>query len=64
MRKYINKLERVQRRATRLTSEISQLSYEERLQQCRLVHSQWSNSRVSSTINMGSPFSSRMVSAT
>ena len=37
MRKYINKLERVQRRATRLISEISQLSYEERLQQCRLL---------------------------
>ena len=35
-RKYIAKLERVQRRATRLISEISQLSYEERLQQCRL----------------------------
>ena len=31
------KLERVQRRATRLISEISQLSYEERLQQCRLT---------------------------
>ena len=27
-------------------------------------HSHWSNSRVSSTINMGSPFCSRMVSAT
>ena len=37
MRKYIDKLERVQRRATRLISEISQLSYEERLQQCRLM---------------------------
>ena len=37
MRKYINKLERVQRRATRLISEISQLSYEERLQRCRLT---------------------------
>ena len=38
MRKYINKLERVQRRATILISEISQfLSYEERLQQCRLT---------------------------
>ena len=34
---YIDKLERVQRRATRLISEISQLSYEERLQQCRLT---------------------------
>ena len=33
MRKDINKLERVQRRATRLISEISQVSYEERLQQ-------------------------------
>ena len=37
MRKDIDKLERVQRRATRLISEISQLSYEERLQQCRLT---------------------------
>ena len=37
MRKYIDKLELVQRRATRLTSEISQLSYDERLQQCRLT---------------------------
>ena len=37
MRKYIDKLERVQRRATRLISEISQLSYEERHQQCRLT---------------------------
>ena len=37
MRKYIDKLERVQRRETRLISEISQLSYEERLQQCRLT---------------------------
>ena len=37
MIKYIDKLERVQRRATRLISEISQLSYEERLQQCRLT---------------------------
>ena len=37
MRKYIDKLERVQRRATRLISEISQLSYEERLRQCRLT---------------------------
>ena len=37
MIKYINKLERVQRRATRLIGEISQLSYEERLQQCRLT---------------------------
>ena len=37
MRKYIDKLERVQRRATRLISEISQLSYEERLQKCRLT---------------------------
>ena len=39
MRKYIDKLERVQRRATKviLISEISQLSYEERLQQCRLT---------------------------
>ena len=37
MRKAIDKLERVQRRATRLISEISQLSYEERLQQCRLT---------------------------
>ena len=37
MRKYINKLERVQRRATRLISEISQLSYEERIQQCILT---------------------------
>ena len=37
MRKYINKLERVQRRATGLISEISQLSYAERLQQCRLT---------------------------
>ena len=37
MRKYIDKLERVQRRATRLISDISQLSYEERLQQCRLT---------------------------
>ena len=37
MIKYINKLERVQRRATRLIWEISQLSYEERLQQCRLT---------------------------
>ena len=34
MRKYIDKLEHVQRSATRLLSEISQLSYEERLQQC------------------------------
>ena len=33
----MDKLERVQRRATRLMSEISQLSYEERLQQCRLT---------------------------
>ena len=33
----IDKLERVQRRATRLISEISQLGYEERLQQCRLT---------------------------
>ena len=37
MRKDIDKLERVQRRATRLISEISQLSYEKRLQQCRLT---------------------------
>ena len=37
MRKDIDKLERVQRRATRLIYEISQLSYEERLQQCRLT---------------------------
>ena len=37
MRKYINKSERVQGRATRLISEISQISYEERLQQCRLT---------------------------
>ena len=37
VRKDIDKLERVQRRATRLISEISQLSYEERLQQCRLT---------------------------
>ena len=37
MRKDIDKLERVQRRATRLISEISQLSYEERLQQSRLT---------------------------
>ena len=37
MRKDIDKSERVQRRATRLISEISQLSYEERLQQCRLT---------------------------
>ena len=37
MRKNIDKLERVQRRATRLISEISQLSYEELLQQCRLT---------------------------
>ena len=37
MIKYIDKLERVQRRATRLISEISQLRYEERLQQCRLT---------------------------
>ena len=29
-----------------------------------LDHSHWSNSRVSRTINMGPPFSSRMVSAT
>ena len=36
-RKDIDKLERVQRRAIRLISEISQLSYEERLQQCRLT---------------------------
>ena len=38
MRKDIDKLERVQRRATRLISEISQLSYEERLQKCRLTN--------------------------
>ena len=31
MRKDIDKLERIQRRATRLISEISQLSYEEHL---------------------------------
>ena len=31
----LDKLERVHRRATILISEISQLSYEERLQQCR-----------------------------
>ena len=37
MRKDIDKLEHVQRRATRLISEISQLSYEERLQKCRLT---------------------------
>ena len=37
MRKYMNKLERVPRRATRLISEISQLRYEERLQQCTLT---------------------------
>ena len=37
MRKDIDKLERLQRRATRLISEINQLSYEERLQQCRLT---------------------------
>ena len=37
MRKDLGKLERVQKRATRLISEISQLSYEERLQQCRLT---------------------------
>ena len=37
MRNDIDKLERVQRGATRLISEISQLSYEERLQQCRLT---------------------------
>ena len=37
MRKYIDKLERVQSRATRLISEISQLSYEERIQQCILT---------------------------
>ena len=37
MRKDIDKLERVQRRATRLISEISQLSYEERLQQSILT---------------------------
>ena len=37
MIKYINKLERVQRRATRLISGIRQVSYEERLQQCRLT---------------------------
>ena len=37
MRKDIDKLECVQRRATRLISEISQFSYEERLQQCRLT---------------------------
>ena len=37
MIKYIDKLERVQRRATGLLSKISQLSYEERLQQCRLT---------------------------
>ena len=34
---YLDKLERVQRRKTRLISEIRQLSYEERLQQCRLT---------------------------
>ena len=37
MIKYIDKLERVKRRATRLISEISQFSYEERLPQCRLT---------------------------
>ena len=37
MRKDIDKLERVQRRATILISEINQLSYKERLQQCRLT---------------------------
>ena len=37
MRNYINNLERVQRRATRVISEINQLSYEERFQQCRLT---------------------------
>ena len=37
MIKYIHNLERVQRGAIRLISEISQLMYEERLQQCRLT---------------------------
>ena len=38
MRKDKNSLERVQRRATRLISEIGQSSYEEQLQQCRLTN--------------------------
>ena len=36
LKKYIDKLERVQRRATKLIPELRILSYEDRVQQCKL----------------------------
>ena len=37
LKKYIDKLERVQRRATKLIPELRILSYEDRVQQCKLT---------------------------
>ena len=37
MKKYIDKLERVQRRATQLIPELRIISYENRVQQCKLT---------------------------